>query len=295
MRRRISKEDYKAGMAALKKKETAAGRIYGKGERGGHRIAYETGRMAINAGKWSELSPQEQFRYNAAVSVLSVPQTVQTDGGIRTIPPSVNPDGSQKFKQGLVDPAVPASTYEKERVQERAQGEPSTLGPVVAGTETMTDVEKIEKQEELRVLAEARKEQRADKDILQKKEVVFAQVGVALDRFDEKLEEFGMEVWPGANKGELSSAYMTMLMQMKEFLNLGVLNGPDMMVIKGMVMDPTDPTTALYGGAEGILRQTAAVRDYINQHRTDVKGIYAKKDYGLKDGPGGWSIKKVTR
>lgn len=45
--------------------------------------------------------------------------------------------------------------------------------------------------------------------------------------------------WPGKRKDELATAHRDLQMQMKELYNLGVLNGPDLMLMDQILLDPT--------------------------------------------------------
>src|SRR3990167_571923 len=57
--------------------------------------------------------------------------------------------------------------------------------------------------------------------------------------FEKAFKKFGLETLPGKDKGELSTKYQTSLLNLKEFFNLGVLNGPDLEVLQWIMPDPT--------------------------------------------------------
>ena len=95
---------------------------------------------------------------------------------------------------------------------------------------------------------------RKNKAILKKKSLVLRNMRNGLNRYRTQLTKYGLEVMPGGAKAVLSGAHMNLLMQGKEFYNLGVLNGPDMAVMSAMMNDPTSPIALQYG-AEGLQRQ----------------------------------------
>lgn len=60
-----------------------------------------------------------------------------------------------------------------------------------------------------------------------------------LNEFEKKFKEVGLETFPGKSKGDLSTKYNTTILNLKEFFNLGVLNGPDEAILKSIIPDPT--------------------------------------------------------
>jgi hypothetical protein len=61
----------------------------------------------------------------------------------------------------------------------------------------------------------------------------------ALDNLEKKVNTTGAVVWPGADKDSLSRQIKNIQLQLKELNNLGVLNGPDLELMQGMLPDPT--------------------------------------------------------
>jgi len=57
--------------------------------------------------------------------------------------------------------------------------------------------------------------------------------------FEESFHKYGLQSLPGKKKGELATKYQTTLLNLKEFFNLGVLNGPDLEVLEGIMPNPT--------------------------------------------------------
>jgi len=83
----------------------------------------------------------------------------------------------------------------------------------------------------------------------------------ALKDFESLFDEHGMEVgwFAGKGKAELSSVYQTMMTQLKEAYELGVLSDSDIKLLTGTLQDPTK-----IDFSRG-LDQAGAVRDSINK------------------------------
>jgi len=63
--------------------------------------------------------------------------------------------------------------------------------------------------------------------------------------FEKTFKDKGLGTLPGPAKAKLQTTYQTTLLNLKEFFNLGVLNGPDLSVLKGIIPDPTENPTFL--------------------------------------------------
>lgn len=61
----------------------------------------------------------------------------------------------------------------------------------------------------------------------------------SLQDYERMFENGGSTAWPGKRKDELATAHRDLQMQMKELYNLGVLNGPDLMLMDQILLDPT--------------------------------------------------------
>ena len=64
----------------------------------------------------------------------------------------------------------------------------------------------------------------------------------------------------GSGAADISSKYMTTLLTLKEYFNLGVLNGPDVEVMKQMLKDPTSLGTLRFGGGEAVQKSIDSMR-----------------------------------
>ena len=105
-------------------------------------------------------------------------------------------------------------------------------------------------------------------------------VETALDGYEELLTETGAEIWPGQKKLQLQTAHTNLLMEMKELLNLGVLNGPDLELMEKMIINPTSLEAQGYeffGGIESLTSQLDLVRRKLNFARDRAKRIYGPK------------------
>jgi len=69
-----------------------------------------------------------------------------------------------------------------------------------------------------------------------------ANAGDALDAFEKSLNTIGSTVMPSTDKDALQTDYENLQLQLKEMYNLGVLNGPDLALMRRVVGDPTSVT-----------------------------------------------------
>ncbi len=78
----------------------------------------------------------------------------------------------------------------------------------------------------------------------------------------------GIDLMPGPGRANMQTSYGLLQMQLKELMELGVLNGPDLMLIQRMVNEPTgvwlQSQRALGAKPEDVLRgQIAALRRFL--------------------------------
>lgn len=91
----------------------------------------------------------------------------------------------------------------------------------------------------------------------------------ALIAFEKAFDKYGLEGFPGGGKAELRTKYNTATLNLKEFFNLGVLNGPDLEIIKGILPDPTlNVLTAPFSTAGG---RGSAVRAGIEATKKNIE------------------------
>jgi len=82
----------------------------------------------------------------------------------------------------------------------------------------------------------------------------------------------------GADVGELNSKYNTALLNMKEFFNLGVLNGPDLDLMKTIIPDPTSFGTGFSGviGRGGSQAVTDGIENIKGQLGEAIESRYSQ-------------------
>ena len=79
----------------------------------------------------------------------------------------------------------------------------------------------------------------ANRTDAQKVQFALTSVLSGLDRYRDIYAKGGAAVVPGVQKDALLTARRDLQMQMKEMFNLGVINGPDLMLLDQMLVDPT--------------------------------------------------------
>lgn len=114
-----------------------------------------------------------------------------------------------------------------------------------------------------------------------------AGVSNSLNRLEELVGQHGWEPSMGFNAetvAQLEAAHRGVQMEMKELLNLGVLNGPDLELMDQMLLNPTEiPTNPLKWGN----RQAALQASYKEVRQLlERKKAQFQKNLGIKDQPG---------
>lgn len=161
-------------------------------------------------------TPDEQRRYMSAEAHLTTPK-VSTD-------PST---GAQTVMQlDLGQFGFPSLRKQAQQAQQPQQGGTGLQQPQTGYTSTQTTQPKVPE--------DVRKGLTAVDDILESIDALSKETsnGSVLDNkipFTER-------------KGRAGSAYTLLQMRLKEALNLGVLNGPDLMILEKMLQDPTSMT-----------------------------------------------------
>ncbi len=109
-----------------------------------------------------------------------------------------------------------------------------------------------------------------------------------LSDLENTFSETGLETLPGSAKGELSSKYTTTLLNLKEFFNLGVLNGPDLTVMQGII---PDPTTGFFKKFRG---RASAVEEGIKTMKQNINDTLDERYATLSTQYGSYSPTSVT-
>lgn len=74
----------------------------------------------------------------------------------------------------------------------------------------------------------------------QKATNTFARLNKSYVNYKNRLKELGPRFLKTGGKLRLESSYRDLLLEMKELYNLGVLNGPDLMIMESILQNPTD-------------------------------------------------------
>lgn len=92
----------------------------------------------------------------------------------------------------------------------------------------------------------------------------------ALNVFAQAFEDQGGDLeFVGADAGDLQAKYQAALLNLKEFFNLGVLNGPDLAILEKILPNPSNPNLYLRGGGSAV---TSGIENMRSQLETAVKG-----------------------
>lgn len=85
---------------------------------------------------------------------------------------------------------------------------------------------------------------RKTKSIIDEKQIKLNDLSKQIDNYESLVNEYGFELLASPERNNLQTAYTSLLMNMKEYFNLGVLNGPDLEIMERMISDPTSWRTA---------------------------------------------------
>jgi hypothetical protein len=94
-----------------------------------------------------------------------------------------------------------------------------------------------------------------------------------LKNFEEALNEFGStsEVFDPIKNSELKAKYNAATLNLKEFFNLGVLNGPDLSIIQGVLPNPSDTSNFRKFVQLGTYQPGTAARSGLNSIKKMVE------------------------
>lgn len=109
-----------------------------------------------------------------------------------------------------------------------------------------------------------------------------------LKDFEDAFSTYGLETLPGKGKAKLQTTYQTTLLNLKEFFNLGVLNGPDLEVLKGIIPDPTTGAFKKFRG------RSSAVSEGIKNIKTNIEKTLDDRYQSLATQYGQYSIDDLS-
>ena len=90
-----------------------------------------------------------------------------------------------------------------------------------------------------------------------------------LNTFEKKINEIDPGIFTlGTERADIDNAYTTILLELKNLEELGVLAGPDLDLLQGMLGDPTGWMQNIKsGGSEGTIKQIQNIKDYIAEKK----------------------------
>lgn len=97
-------------------------------------------------------------------------------------------------------------------------------------------------------------------------------VSKALDAFESNLSSTGSVVMPSVAKDQLQTDYENLQLQLKELFNLGVLNGPDLQLMRRIVGDPTSLQGRLKAAGSAGAQQTRSLAQ-VAKMREKIEGF----------------------
>lgn len=118
----------------------------------------------------------------------------------------------------------------------------------------------------------------------------------ALTNFETKFKETGSARFPGKDRAELDKLYNAAVLQAKEFFNLGVLNGPDLVVIKNTLGDPIprneEGEASLFGDIKTF--RSTGVEAGINSLKSMIENSLDERYASIRTQFSGYGSEQVT-
>lgn len=118
-----------------------------------------------------------------------------------------------------------------------------------------------------------------------KRQQAVANVEDALNRFEKSVTLTGPTVMPGVDKAGLQTDYENVQLQLKELFNLGVLNGPDLMLMRRILSNPTSMTSRVTEGLGSAKTQQAAILEQIRRVREQLQSTKRNLQTGSGQAP----------
>jgi hypothetical protein len=128
------------------------------------------------------------------------------------------------------------------------------------------------------------------------KELVTNDSLLALTEFENLFNETGATsaVLSPRENAELQAKYNTAILNLKEFFNLGVLNGPDETILKGILTDPTGRSAALSVLSLGAYKPAASTKAGIESMKRMIESTLDDRFKSLVSQYGAYSTDSVT-
>jgi len=116
-----------------------------------------------------------------------------------------------------------------------------------------------------------------------------------LNEFESLFKETGATsaVWSPRENSKLKTKYNTAILNLKEFFNLGVLNGPDEAILRGVLPDPTNRSATLNVASLGIYNPATATRSGIENMKKMIESSLDERYKSLTSQYGDYSAQSV--
>src|SRR3990167_2962234 len=117
-----------------------------------------------------------------------------------------------------------------------------------------------------------------------------------LKNFEDKFKETGATsaMFSPRQNADLKSKYTASILNLKEFFNLGVVNGPDEKYLMGILPDPTNRSAFLTGISLGIYKPSAATKSGIDNMKKMVETTIDDRYKSLSSQYGDYSSYSVN-
>ena len=210
-------------------------------------------------------TPQERQQYQLAYSYLRSPRIQTLADGTQVSIPGADLSGFP----------VPAGAQTPQQARPAGQGQPQGEVPGLPGaitvarppTQTPQDLERIKEAEK-----------------------IAADFGSMLSRYRGLIKEGGAAVSPSVRRSQLETVYTQVLLNLKEQLNLGVLNGPDLEIMQKLLSPPTGLMAGakeVFTGKDAFLTQIDEVERMMQNRVNAVTQIYGGNAQQPKPQAGG--------
>lgn len=116
-----------------------------------------------------------------------------------------------------------------------------------------------------------------------------------LNEFESLFKETGATsaVWSPRQNSKLKTKYNTAILNLKEFFNLGVLNGPDEAILRGVLPDPTNRSATLNVLSAGIYNPATATKSGIDNMKKMIESSLDERYKSLTSQYGDYSGQSV--
>jgi len=117
-----------------------------------------------------------------------------------------------------------------------------------------------------------------------------------LKGFEETFKKTGSTsaVFSPRQNADLKAKYNTAILNLKEFFNLGVLNGPDEKILRGVLPDPTNTSATLQGLSFGIYNPSKGTEAGIKNMKKMIETTIDDRYKTLASQYGGYSSQSVS-